>query len=93
MFGNWKNSSPQKDEILSVAQSGIDRFQKKFEKEEDPDKKVMYSNHLRDARAAVEAFASPEAVYAACADSISDFLDSQKGSTVTDNSIFDKLPR
>jgi len=53
----------------------------------------MYSNHLKDARAAVEAFASPEAVYEACADSISDFLDSQKGSTVTDNSIFDKLPR
>ena len=32
-------------------------------------------------------------MFETCADSMSDFLDSEKGSTVTDNSIFETLPR
>lgn len=53
----------------------------------------MYNNHLTAARAAVAAFSSNEDVFTSCSDSISDYLDSTKGSTVTDNSIFEKLPR
>ena len=53
----------------------------------------MYNNHLTGARAALESFESVDSVFSTCADSISDFLDSTKGSTVTDNSIFEKLPR
>jgi len=93
LFQNWKNEKPEKDEIVEVAQKGIERFQAKFDKEEDPDKKVMYNNHLTAARAALASFSSPEDVFSVCADSISDYLDSQKGSTVTDNTIFEKLPR
>ena len=38
LFQNWKNEKPEKTEIIEVAQKGIDRFQAKLEKEEDPDK-------------------------------------------------------
>ncbi|CAG5114156.1 Oidioi.mRNA.OKI2018_I69.chr2.g8224.t1.cds [Oikopleura dioica] len=93
LFQNWKNSSPSKDEVIEHANKGIERFQAKFEEETDPDKKTMYNNHLTAARNSVENFESIEKVLDTCVDSISDYLDKQLGSSVTDNSIFDALPR
>jgi len=93
LFDNWKKASPQKDDIVDLATKGIERFQSKHDKEEDADKKKMYADHLTKARAALGAFESPEAVFDACVDSMSDHLDAEKGSTVTDNSIFETLPR
>merc|ERR1711892_696741 len=93
LFDNWKKASPQKDDIVDLATKGIERFQSKHDKEEDADKKKMYADHLTKARAALDAFESPEAVFDACVDSMSDHLDAEKGSTVTDNSIFETLPR
>jgi cysteinyl-tRNA synthetase len=48
---------------------------------------------LAAARSSVENFESIEKVLETCVDSISDYLDKQLGSSVTDNSIFDALPR
>jgi cysteinyl-tRNA synthetase len=93
LFDEWKKTSPQKEEIIEFGNDGIKRFEEKYEKEEDPDKKKMYFNHIQQAKLAIEQFKSPETVFAACADSISDLLDSKKGSTITDNSIFETLPR
>merc|ERR1712168_1261491 len=99
LFDQWKASNPSKDEIIDLANQGIARFQKKHDEEEDLDKKKMYNDHLTQAKAAVQAFNQAAAgndqtaVFTACADSMSDTLDSQKGSTVTDNSIFETLPR
>ena len=61
-----------------MANHGIARFQKKHDEEEDPDKKKMYNDHLTKARSSLEAYESPEAVLAACVDSMSDYLDSKK---------------
>jgi len=93
LFQNWKNSNPSKDEVIEHANNGIDRYQKKLDEETDPDKKTMYNNHLAAARSSVEKFESIEKVLETCVDSISDYLDKNLGSTVTDNSIFDALPR
>ena len=38
----------------------------------------MYADHLAGAKAAVEKFESPEAVFDKCVDSMSDYLDSKK---------------
>merc|ERR1711953_1351918 len=93
LFDLWKQSSPQKDEIVELGHEGIQRFQSKHDKEEDLDKKKMYANHIEQAKRALEDFKSPDDVFTACADSMSDVLDSKKGSEVTDNSIFETLPR
>jgi len=93
LFDQWKASNPSKEAIIELAKNGIARFQKKHDEEEDQDKKKMYFDHLTKANAAVQEFSSNESVFTTCADSMSDFLDSEKGSTVTDNSIFEKLPR
>ena len=78
MFDEWKKSNPAKDEIIELANFGISRFQDKHDKEEDPDKKKMYADHLAGAKMAVETFESPQAVFEKCVDSMSDYLDSKK---------------
>merc|ERR1712131_522566 len=93
LFDQWKASNPSKEAIIELAKNGIARSQKRHDEEEDQDKKKMYFDHLTKANAAVQEFSSNESVFTTCADSMSDFLDSKKGSTVTDNSIFEKLPR
>ena len=50
----------------------------------------MYADHLTKARAALGAFESPEAVFDACVDSMSDHLDAEKVCLICSRSFVSK---
>ena len=53
MFDEWKKTNPSKEDIIKLANEGINRFQGKHDKEEDLDKKKMYADHLINAKVVI----------------------------------------
>ena len=77
--------------LRSDVEKSIDRLLEQMEKNKDPEKKAMQERTLAKVKAALDQ--SPCILQVEAKDVLCDWLDSQFGSSVTENAIFVSLPR
>lgn len=100
------NNQRSLEQLLSDQKIMFEHFNQTIKKNTDPDKKIMLENSLCQLNEAVNVLenavksndnekidAAREYFLRQARDPLSDWLDSKEGSTVTENSIFEALPR
>ncbi|XP_072278290.1 cysteine--tRNA ligase, cytoplasmic isoform X2 [Pyxicephalus adspersus] len=107
LFQQYKENQPQPDALLKDVKIALVPFVEKLSETTDPDKMQMLEKihnavtaAVRPLEEAIDKWAPVEEIqsYAQTllkesADLLSDWLDTQKGAQVTDNSIFSQLPK
>ncbi|GLG93420.1 Uncharacterized protein GBIM_00837 [Gryllus bimaculatus] len=106
LFEKYLEKSKNLEETLRDVRSVMDRVTLNVQRTTDTDKKLMFEKMLARMSNAVEELESAikasdeakikegqEALLREARDPLSEWLDAEQGSTVTDNSIFSKLPR
>ncbi|XP_018410941.1 PREDICTED: cysteine--tRNA ligase, cytoplasmic [Nanorana parkeri] len=106
LFQQYEESRPQPDALLKDVKTALVPFVQKLSETTDPDKKQMLEKIQNAVIAAIQPLeeainkSAPAEDIQSCAqtllkessDLLSDWLDTQKGAQVTDNSIFSQLP-
>ncbi|KAH8022930.1 hypothetical protein HPB51_006360 [Rhipicephalus microplus] len=100
LFASYRsNRERSASALLRDVKEAIERYRAKLEKEDDPDKRVMCSRLLDQALQALGAYekgsgdGEREALLDNAKDPVSEWLDSEMGSTVSDHSIFAELAK
>ncbi|KAM4722357.1 cysteine--tRNA ligase, cytoplasmic isoform 2-T2 [Rhinophrynus dorsalis] len=107
LFLKYRESQPQAADVLSLVNRALKPFVQKMNQTTDPDKKQMLeklhiavSSALSPLQESMDKCVSDEELHRytqvlldESADLLSDWLDTQQGCEVTDNSIFSQLPK
>ncbi|OQR67975.1 cysteine--tRNA ligase [Tropilaelaps mercedesae] len=92
LFEKYRLAGPATT-LVEDGKRAVQRYREKANKEEDRDKKAMLERLITQADVALANPADEAGLWEALKDPLSDWLDSQKGSSVTDHSIFNNLSR
>lgn len=92
LFDEYKAKGHSNEEVVKDVTASLEAAKKKLATTEDVDKKAMYSRLIGQVEEAVKTLQGFDLVDAS-KDVLMEWLDSQFGSQVKDNSIFGKLPR
>ncbi|KAM5316950.1 cysteine--tRNA ligase, cytoplasmic [Glossophaga mutica] len=107
LFERYREERPHAARLLEDVRAALQRFSVRLSETTDPDKRQMLERTLQAVRLAVEPLeramqtglaaedvdSRAQVLLEAARDVLSDWLDSEHGSEVTDNSIFSELPR
>lgn len=89
-FVTQLNETGLSGDIQTLIQEALVSFRDRIEREEDAAKQQMLKKQLKEAESGHE---TAEQVQRNCRSVLIEWLDKKRGGEVTDNSIFDKLPR
>ncbi|XP_063710173.1 cysteine--tRNA ligase, cytoplasmic [Culicoides brevitarsis] len=106
LYENYLKKELPIETLIEDQQKAMSQFNENLQKTTDPDKKVMLTKTLDKVQVAVDALTAAvksgddtkikeaaKIFLLEAKDPISDYLDKQFGATVTDNAIFETLPR
>lgn len=98
LFNEYKAKSPQITQVTADVQTALAVIEEKLAAEEDKDKKEMYSKMIAKVQATLKKYAETKQqdtseLLENATEVLSTWLDKLDGHNVTDNSIFNKLPR
>ena len=98
LFEQYKAKSPQVEQLITDVQTALAVIEDKLAHEDDKDKKEMYNRMIIKVQTTLKEYAEskrqdPSQLLEDSTDVLSTWLDKCEGQNVTDNSIFNKLPR
>ncbi|KRZ29945.1 Cysteine--tRNA ligase, cytoplasmic [Trichinella pseudospiralis] len=100
LFQNYLDSAPSVEKMFRDVKSALEMYKKKFETEANVDKKAMLLGQINKVESTIKQAKNDSEKEEYCknlannaSEVLSQWLDSELGSTITDHSIFDSLAR
>ncbi|PAA88807.1 hypothetical protein BOX15_Mlig001018g1, partial [Macrostomum lignano] len=92
LFDQYSSRASSLDEVRADVLEAVKRLESKASNETDPDKQAMHKRDLDKVQAALNSD-NFKVLLTQSRDCLCDWLDSKLGSTVTDNAVFEDLPK